>query len=103
MTEYLPVFVLNGYEDLTLFKDLDEDELDYLGISAAKQRQKLIDMANLLFPDEKHQNNPESSDDDEDDDNDDHHDDSGDSSSESGIADIHSDEAYSSFNSIKHN
>ena len=103
MTEYLPVFVLNGYEDLTLFKDLDEDELDYLGISEAKQRQKLIDMANLLFPDEKHQNNPESSDDDEDDDNNDHHDDSGDSSSESGIADIHSDEAYSSFNSIKQN
>ena len=100
MTEYLPVFVLNGYEDLTLFKDLDEDELDYLGISEAKQRQKLIDMANLLFPDEKHQNNLETSDDD--DDNNDH-DDSGDSSSESGIADIHSDEAYSSFNSIKQN
>ena len=99
MTEYLPVFVLNGYEDLTLFKDLDEDELDYLGISEARQRQKLIDMANLLFPDEKHLNNGESSDDD--DNNDDH--DSSDSSSESGIADIHSDEAYSSFNSIKQN
>ena len=101
MTEYLPVFVLNGYEDLTLFKDLDEDELDYLGISETKQRQKLIDMANLLFPDEKQQNNLESSDDD--DDNNDHDDSGGDSSSESGIADIHSDEAYSSFNSIKHN
>ena len=101
MTEYLPVFVLNGYEDLTLFKDLDEDELDYLGFSEAKQRQKLIDMANLLFPDEKQQNNLESSDDD--DDNNDHDDSGGDSSSESGIADIHSDEAYSSFNSIKHN
>ena len=97
MTEYLPVFVLNGYEDLTLFKDLDEDELDYLGISEARQRQKLIDMANLLFPDEKHQKNGETSEDDDDDD------DSGDSSSESGIADIHSDEAYSSFNSIKQN
>lgn len=100
LTDYLPVFVLNGYEDLSLFKDLDEDELDYLGISDARQRQKLIDMANLLFPDEKHQNNGESSDDD-DDNNDDH--DSSDSSSESGIADIHSDEAYSSFNSIKQN
>ena len=96
MTDYLPVFVLNGYEDLTLFKDLDEDELDYLGISEAKQRQKLIDMANLLFPDEK----PQSSDDDED--NNDEGD-SSDGSSESGIADIHSDEAYSSFNSIKQN
>ena len=96
MTEYLPVFVLNGYEDLTLFKDLDEDELDYLGISEARQRQKLIDMANLLFPDEK----PQSSDDEED--NNDEGD-SSDGSSESGIADIHSDEAYSSFNSIKQN
>ena len=96
MTEYLPVFVLNGYEDLTLFKDLDEDELDYLGISEARQRQKLIDMANLLFPDEK----PQSSDDDED--NNDEGD-SSDGSSESGIADIHSDEAYSSFSSIKQN
>ena len=96
MTDYLPVFVLNGYEDLTLFKDLDEDELDYLGISEAKQRQKLIDMANLLFPDEK----PQSSDDEED--NNDEGD-SSDGSSESGIADIHSDEAYSSFNSIKQN
>ena len=100
MTDYLPVFVLNGYEDLTLFKDLDEDELDYLGISEARQRQKLIDMANLLFPDEKHQENGESSDDDED--NNDEGD-SSDGSSESGIADIHSDEAYSSFNSIKQN
>ena len=95
MSEFLPVFVLNGYEDLTLFKDLDDDELDYLGITNDKQRQKLIDMANLLFPDEKNTDDVDSSDDSEDDD----------SSSESGIADINSDEAYSSFSSTttKHN
>ena len=47
-----PVFVLNGYEDLTLFKDLDEDELTYLGIHDGKDREKLIEMAELLFPDD---------------------------------------------------
>ena len=50
MEEHLPVFLLNGYEDLTLFKDLDDEELDYLGISGEKQREKLIAMAELLFP-----------------------------------------------------
>ena len=50
MKEHVPVFVLNGYEDLTLFKDLDEDELDYLGIHDTKHREKLIEMARLLFP-----------------------------------------------------
>ena len=44
------MFVLNGYEDLTLFKDLDVEELDYLGISGEKHREKLIAMAELLFP-----------------------------------------------------
>ena len=93
MAEHLPVFVLNGYEDLSLFKDLDDDELDYLGITNLKQRQKLIDMANLLFPDEKSHDSSDAGSDD----------DSEDSSSESGIADINSDEAYSSYNSSKHN
>lgn len=97
MAEYLPVFVLNGYEDLSLFKDLDDDELDYLGITNLKQRQKVIDMANLLFPDEKN------IDEDEADTSDDDSDSNIDSSSESGIADINSDEAYSSYNSAKHN
>ena len=50
MQEFTSVFVLNGYEDLTLFKDLDDEELDYLGISDEKQREKLIAMAELLFP-----------------------------------------------------
>ena len=52
MEEHLPVFVLNGYEDLTLFKDLDDEELDYLGISDRKQRDKLIAIAELLFTDD---------------------------------------------------
>lgn len=95
MSQHLAVFVLNGYEDLTLFKDLDDDELDYLGITNTKQRQKLIDMANLLFPDEKNVDGVDNSDDDSD--TDDPEDDE--SSSESGIADINSDEAYSSFSS----
>ena len=94
MAEHLPVFVLNGYEDLSLFKDLDDDELDYLGITNQKQRQKLIDMANLLFPDEKSLGAGDSSDEGSE---------TEDSSSESGIADINSDEAYSSYNSSKHN
>ena len=49
MSDYLPVFVLNGYEDLTLLKDLDEAELDYLGISNLQHR---INMAGVIFPDD---------------------------------------------------
>ena len=81
MKEYLPVFVLNGYEDLTLFKDLDDEELDYLGISDQKQREKLIAIAELLFTDN---NNDGDSDDD---------------SSESGVADVNSDASVTSHNS----
>ena len=50
MSDYLPVFVLNGYEDLTLLKDLDEAELDYLGISNLQHRERLINMAGVIFP-----------------------------------------------------
>jgi len=53
MEEHTPVFVLNGYENLTLFKDLDDAELDYLGITDPKHREKLIAMAELLYPLEK--------------------------------------------------
>ena len=53
MEEHLSIFVLNGYEDLTLFKDLDNEELNYLGISDVEQREKLKVMAELLFPDFK--------------------------------------------------
>jgi len=53
MEEHVPIFVLNGYEDLTLFKDLDNEELDYLGITNAEQREKLKAMTELLFLDTK--------------------------------------------------
>ena len=50
MQEFLSVFVLNGYEDLTLFKDLDDEELDYLGVSDEHQRENLLAIAEELFP-----------------------------------------------------
>ena len=78
MEEHLPVFVLNGYENLTLFKDLDDEELDYLGISDEEQREKVIAMAELLFPDDTKNDHFSDNESDED-------------SSESGIADINSD------------
>ena len=79
MQQHLPVFVLNGYEDLTLFKDLDDDELDYLGITDENQREKLIEMANFLFPDEVASDDSFSDKDDDEESED---------SSESGIADV---------------
>jgi len=82
MEEYLPVFVLNGYEDLTLFKDLDNEELDYLGIKDEDQREKLIAMAELLFPESVAK------------------DDSDDISSESGVTDVHSDASMNSEHSF---
>jgi len=82
MEEYLPVFVLNGYEDLTLFKDLDNEELDYLGIKDEDQREKLIAMAELLFPESVAK------------------DDSDDISSESGVTDVHSDTSMNSEHSF---
>ena len=89
MEEHLPVFVLNGYEDLTLFKDLDDEELDYLGISDQKQREKLIAMAELLFPDNANAN-------DEIDDN--NNGESDDASSESCVADVNGDTSVTSSN-----
>ena len=56
MPQYLPVLLLNGYEDLTLFKDLDDEELDYLGIHERKHRGNLIEMAALLFPPDDNKN-----------------------------------------------
>ena len=50
MQEHLSVFVLNGYENLTLFKDLDEEELDYLGVWDKGQRRKLLNMVDILYP-----------------------------------------------------
>merc|ERR1740137_169494 len=67
MQEHLPVFVLNGYKNLTLFKDLDEEELDYLGVWDKGQRRKLLNMVVILYPkdftEEKESNNTTDNDD----------------------------------------
>ena len=65
MCEHLPVFVLNGYENLSLFKDLDAEELEYLGIINEEQRNKLLTMAILLFPKEVNRDKQRDTDDDE--------------------------------------
>jgi hypothetical protein len=61
MEEHLPVFVLNGYENLSLFKDLDAD----LGISDEEQREKLLTIAGLMFPKEVSRYKERDKDDDE--------------------------------------
>ena len=48
MAEHLPVFVLNGYEELENFHDLDETELDYLGITEPAQRAKILTAVDLM-------------------------------------------------------
>jgi hypothetical protein len=65
MYEHLPIFVLNGYENLSLLKDLDAEELDYLGISDEEQRDKLLTMAGLMFPKEVTRDKEKDTDDDE--------------------------------------
>ena len=62
MDEHLPVFILNGYENLSLQKDLDTEELDYLGISDKEQRYKLLTLAGLMFPREVNKDKQKSSD-----------------------------------------
>jgi len=49
MDEHIPVFVLNGYENMTLFQDLDDGELDYLGIQDPRQRADLLAAAEAMF------------------------------------------------------
>ena len=46
--EYLSVFILNGYEDLESFEEMDEAELDYLGIENQMHRTKLMTAVELL-------------------------------------------------------
>ena len=36
--DHISVFVLNGYEELESFAELDESELDYLGIHEIRKR-----------------------------------------------------------------
>eukprot|EP00095_Tigriopus_kingsejongensis_P006347 maker-scaffold390_size186308-snap-gene-0.29 protein:Tk06347 transcript:maker-scaffold390_size186308-snap-gene-0.29-mRNA-1 annotation:"sam and sh3 domain-containing protein 3" len=48
LEEHISVFVLNGYEDLDSFQDMDEAELDYLGITNHQHRAKLMTAVQLL-------------------------------------------------------
>ncbi|CAG9807628.1 unnamed protein product [Chironomus riparius] len=48
LKEYTSVFVLNGYEDLELFKELEPADLDYLGILNQEHRAKLLAAVQLL-------------------------------------------------------
>ncbi|XP_017473309.1 PREDICTED: uncharacterized protein LOC108364221 isoform X2 [Rhagoletis zephyria] len=48
LKEYTSVFVLNGYEDLELFKELEPADLDYLGIINQEHRAKLLTAVQLL-------------------------------------------------------
>lgn len=48
LQQYISVFMLNGYENLELFQDIEDEDLDYLGIVEAEHRAKLITAAELL-------------------------------------------------------
>ncbi|KAJ9582774.1 hypothetical protein L9F63_022885, partial [Diploptera punctata] len=48
LEEHISVFVLNGYEDLELFKDLEAEDLDYLGITNPEHRAKILTAVQLL-------------------------------------------------------
>ena len=46
--EYISVFLLNGYEDLELFRELEPADLDYLRISQPEHRAKILTAVQLL-------------------------------------------------------
>ena len=46
--EHISVFVLNGYEDLDTFREMEEGELDYLGITDLEQRSNIMTAIELL-------------------------------------------------------
>uniref|UniRef100_A0A336MS42 CSON006226 protein n=1 Tax=Culicoides sonorensis TaxID=179676 RepID=A0A336MS42_CULSO len=48
LKEYTSVFVLNGYEDLELFKEIEVGDLDYLGIVNTEHRAKILASVQLL-------------------------------------------------------
>ncbi|XP_034245113.1 uncharacterized protein LOC117647471 [Thrips palmi] len=48
LEECISVFVLNGYEDIESFKDLREEDLDYLGIKSTDTRAKIRAAIRLL-------------------------------------------------------
>ncbi|XP_022919887.2 uncharacterized protein [Onthophagus taurus] len=48
LQEHISVFVLNGYEDLELFKEIEPSDLDYLGIVNTEHRVKILTAVQLL-------------------------------------------------------
>lgn len=48
LKEYASVFILNGYEDLELFRELEPADLDYLGIMNVDHRGKILTAVQLL-------------------------------------------------------
>ncbi|XP_076389053.1 uncharacterized protein LOC100883627 isoform X3 [Megachile rotundata] len=46
--EHIPVFVLNGYEDLELFREIEPSDLDYLCIHQPEHRAKILTAVQLL-------------------------------------------------------
>ncbi|KAK0098408.1 hypothetical protein PV326_008683 [Microctonus aethiopoides] len=48
LQEHIPVFVLNGYEDLELFRELEPADLDYLRIHQPEHRAKILTAVQLL-------------------------------------------------------
>lgn len=48
LQEHISVFVLNGYEDLELFKEIEPSDLDYLGIINSDHRAKILTAVQLL-------------------------------------------------------
>ncbi|KAG8267685.1 regulation of protein autoubiquitination, variant 2 [Homalodisca vitripennis] len=48
MEDHMSLFVLNGYEDLDAFCDIEEKDLDYLGIHDLQQRAKILAAVQVL-------------------------------------------------------
>lgn len=48
LSEYISVFILNGYEDLELFKEIEPSDMDYLGIVNGEHRAKILTAVQLL-------------------------------------------------------
>lgn len=48
LPEYTSVFVLNGYEDLELFKEIEPSDLDYLEIVNTDHRAKILTAVQLM-------------------------------------------------------
>lgn len=46
--EHISVFVLNGYEDLELFREIEPADLDYLSIHQPENRAKILTAVQLL-------------------------------------------------------